>query len=220
MPEGVLDGLNVAKCILVGSSWGSPVAVAFAAHYSDRLIAAVVTNGTATPPSPEVTAQMTELVGNLERFTAAPDWLLPATQSAFAGPTAEAGKPGFMSYLGHVLREDSLSIANAMRGILLGREDLHPVARMIEGVPTLILAGEEERFFTMSEGESIAHAVEGTLFVTMHQRSSTIDWSSHDDVDCSGSTRTQNCWIGPNHWQGAWTERIQLRSHPHRSDNV
>lgn len=67
---------------------------------------------------------MTELVGNLETFTTAPDWLLPSTQQAFAGPTAEADKPEFMSYLGLVLQEDPMSIAFAMKGILLGREDL------------------------------------------------------------------------------------------------
>ena len=115
----ILDGLKIEKCILIGSSWGSLVAEVFAARHPERLMAAVITNGTASPPTPEINTQMTELVENLEKFTTAPDWLLPATQQAFAGSTAESSKPEFMSYLGRVLNEDPLSIAFAMRGSFL-----------------------------------------------------------------------------------------------------
>ena len=83
---------------------------------------------------------MTDLVASLEKATTAPYWLLPATQNAFGGPTAEASKPEFMSCLGRVLNEDPVSIVYAMKGILLGREDLHPAARLIVRVPVLILA--------------------------------------------------------------------------------
>ncbi len=163
----ILDSLNVKTCILVGSSWGSLVALVFAARNADRLTAAIITNGTAAPPTPEVTARMSELVGNLEKCTTAPDWLLPATQGAFAGPTAEASKPEFMAYLGRVLQEDPVSIAYAMKGILLGRKDLHPTARLIQSVPVLIIAGEEDRFFAVSEGKSLAAAIAGSQFVVL-----------------------------------------------------
>ncbi len=165
--EQIVDGLGIGTFILVGNSWGSLIAVAYAARHPDRLTAAVITNGTAAPPTPEVTSQMTELVSNLERFTTAPDWLLPATQQAFSGPTAEADKPEFLSYLGRVLQEDPVSIAFAMKGILLGREDLHPTARLIKDVPFLVLAGEEDRFFSLAEGNSLAGAITGSHFVVL-----------------------------------------------------
>ena len=172
--EEILDGLGIQACILVGSSWGSLIAEMFAARHPERLAAAVITNGTASPPTPEITTQMTELVENLEKYTTAPDWLLPATQQAFAGPTAEASKPEFMAYLGRVLNEDPVSIAFAMRGILLGREDLHPVARRIRDVPILVLAGDEDRFFGLDQGRSMADAIADSR--SQHDREHGAGW--------------------------------------------
>lgn len=160
----VLDALHLEKSIIVGSSWGSLTAGALAAREPSRLLAAVMTNGTAAPPTPEITGQMTGLVAGLEQCDTAPDWLGDATKQAFAGELADQR---FLTYLDRVLREDPVSIAFAMKGILLGREDLHPTMRRIQDVPVLIVAGEADRVFDVAQSKSLAASIAGSDFVLL-----------------------------------------------------
>jgi 3-oxoadipate enol-lactonase len=160
----VLDALHIEKSIVVGSSWGSLTAAALAASDPTRLLAVVLTNGTASPPTPEITGQMTGLVAGLEQSATAPDWLADATKQAFAGGLADEQ---FLTYLDRVLREDPVSIAFAMKGILLGREDLHPTMRRIRDVPVLIIAGEADRVFDVAQSESLAASIDGSDFVLL-----------------------------------------------------
>lgn len=160
----VLDALHIAKSIAVGNSWGSLAAGALAAREPNRLLAAVLTNGTAAPPTPEITGQMTGLVDRLEQCDTAPDWLADLAKQAFAGELADQQ---FLTYLDRVLREDPVSIAFAMKGILLGREDLHPTMRRIQDVPVLIIAGEADRVFDVFQSESLAASIAGSDFVLL-----------------------------------------------------
>ncbi len=49
----ILDALAIARCHLVGTSWGALVASVFTALHPERLQSAVLINGSATPPSAE-----------------------------------------------------------------------------------------------------------------------------------------------------------------------
>jgi 3-oxoadipate enol-lactonase len=73
----------------------------------------------------------------------------------------------FLTYLDRVPREDPVSIAFAMKGILLGREDLHPTMRRIQDVPVLIVAGEADRVFDVVQSESLAASIAGSDFVLL-----------------------------------------------------
>jgi 3-oxoadipate enol-lactonase len=72
-----------------------------------------------------------------------------------------------LTYLDRVLREDPVSIAFAMKGILLGREDLHPTMRRIQDVPVLIVAGEADRVFDVAQSKSLAASIAGSDFVLL-----------------------------------------------------
>jgi 3-oxoadipate enol-lactonase len=160
----ILDRLQIETCTLVGKSWGSLTAAAFAADYPERLLAGVLTNGTAAPPTPEILAQMTDMVANLERCETAPDWLLTTAQQAFSAHTP---KPDFLAYLSRVLREDPVSIAFAMKNILLGRKDLVPTMRRIRDLPMLVIAGEEDHVFDVGQSRSLADSIRGADFVLL-----------------------------------------------------
>jgi 3-oxoadipate enol-lactonase len=75
-----------------------------------------------------------------------------------------------LTYLDRVLREDPVSIAFAMKGILLGREDLHPTMRRIQDVPVLIVAGEADRVFDVAQSKSLAASIAGSDFVLLPSR--------------------------------------------------
>lgn len=112
---------------------------------------------------------MTELVTALEGMDAMPDWLVGATQSAFAGPTAEARKPDFMDYLRCVLDEDPQSMAFAMRSVVINSTDRHALLRTTRDVSVLVLAGEEDRRFPVGEARAMADAIPGSQFVVLPQ---------------------------------------------------
>lgn len=165
----VLDALGIGRCLLVGTSWGALLGSVFAALHPERLDGAILINGSATPPSASEVAQMTELVTALEGMTAMPDWLVGATQSAFAGLTAETSKPEFMDYLRCVLREDPKSVAFAMRSVVIESKDRHALLRTIKDVPVLVLAGEEDRRFPVCEAQMMADAIPSSDFVVIPQ---------------------------------------------------
>ena len=107
---------------------------------------------------------MTGMVANLEQCEIAPDCLLAAAQRALSAHTP---KPEFMEYLGKVLREDPVSIAFAMKNIVLGRRDLHPTMRRIRNVPTLVIAGEQDHVFDVAQSQSLAASIAGSDFVLL-----------------------------------------------------
>ncbi len=163
----ILDALGIERCYLIGTSWGALVGSVFAALHPKRLQAAVLINGSATPPSAHEIGQMIELVTALEGMVTMPDWLVGATQSAFAGPTAEAGKPEFMDYLWCVLNEDPTSVALAIRSVVIESKDRHALLSTIKDVPVLVLAGEEDRRFVVDEARTMADAIPGSQFAVI-----------------------------------------------------
>ena len=54
----ILDALGIQKCIFGGNSWGAMLAVVFPAWYPERVIAAIVVNGTASPPDTAETVRI------------------------------------------------------------------------------------------------------------------------------------------------------------------
>ena len=160
----ILDALHIETCIVVGNSWGSLTAAVFAADHPKRVLGAILTNGTADPATPEIVTKLTGVVANLEQSQTAPDWLLTVLQQAYS---ADTPKPEFMEYLGKVLREDPVSIAFAMKNIVLGRQDLHPAMRRIRNVPTLVIAGEQDHVFDVAQSQSLAASIAGSDFVLL-----------------------------------------------------
>ena len=110
---------------------------------------------------------MTELVTALEGMASMPEWLVGATQASFAGPTAEASKPEFLDYLRCVLREDPKSVAFAMRSVVIESKDRHALLRTVRDVPVLVLAGEEDRRFSVDEARRMADAIPGSELVVV-----------------------------------------------------
>ena len=163
----ILNALNIRKCLFVGNSWGALLGSVFAAWHPERLTGAVLANGTAAPPTLAERVQMTLLITAIGWNRAAPRWLATASRSSFAGKTAEAAKPEFMAYLDCVLGEDPKSMAYAMKGILLGRKDRHTLLRTIQGVPVLVLAGTEDRQFSVATVRRLADAIPGSRFVVL-----------------------------------------------------
>ncbi len=163
----ILDALKIEKCVFGGNSWGAMLAAVLPAWIPERLLGTMVINGTASLPTMPETIIMTLRAELLMMTEKVPDWWVSSAQAAFAGDSAEATNPEFMAYLKCVSKEEPKSIAWAIKGILLGRKDMHEVLRTIKGVPVLVIAGEEDRQFPVHICRKMADAIEGSRFVVM-----------------------------------------------------
>ncbi len=165
----ILDALKIKKCVFGGNSWGAMLAAVLPAWIPERLLGSMVINGTASLPTMPETIIMTLRAELLMMTAKVPDWWVNSAQAAFAGDSAEANNPEFMAYLKCVSKEEPKSIAWAIKGILLGRKDMHEVLRTIDGVPVLVIAGEEDRQFPVHICRKMADAIKGSRFVVMKQ---------------------------------------------------
>lgn len=163
----VLDALGIDKCVFVGNSWGSILAGVFAAQRPERLFGAVAANGTASAASVIDKIKLTPLIALLGLHATTPRWFVAVTQSSFAGKTAQKGKPDFLNILRCVLDENPKSMALQMRSILLGRDDTHAQLRAIDNVPVLVIAGEEDRQFSVATEKDVASAIRGSRLVVL-----------------------------------------------------
>jgi 3-oxoadipate enol-lactonase len=163
----VLDALGIDKCFFVGNSWGSIVAGVFAAQHPERLFGSVAANGTASAASAMDKIKLTPLIALLGLHSTTPRWFVAVTQSSFAGKTAQKNKPDFLDLLRCVLDENPRSMALQMRSILLRRDDTHAQLRAIDNVPVLVIAGEEDRQFSVATEQDVARAIRGSRFVVL-----------------------------------------------------
>ncbi|WP_206601294.1 alpha/beta hydrolase [Mycobacterium sp. IEC1808] len=88
-------------------------------------------------------------------------------QAGLAGKTAKRTKPEFLDSFQSVLEEDPKSVALQMKSILLGREDTHRALQTIAGVPVLVIAGDEDRQFTVNAVKDLAETISGSTFIEL-----------------------------------------------------
>lgn len=165
----VLNALTIKKCILVGNSWGAILASVFAAWHPEKLIAAVAANGTASPATIFDKMVLGPVVALIGAYNTAPNWLVRFAQSGLAGKTAKRTKPEFLDSFQSVLMEDPKSVALQMKSILLGRADTHRTLETIAGVPVLVIAGDEDRQFTVEAVKDLAETIPGSTFIELPQ---------------------------------------------------
>ncbi|OBK34909.1 hypothetical protein A5658_09930 [Mycobacterium sp. 1245111.1] len=163
----VLDALGIDKCLFVGNSWGAILAGVFAAQHPERLLGSVAANGTASAASAIDKIKLAPLIALLRLHATTPRWFVAVTQSSFAGKTAQKSKPQFLSVLRCVLDENPKSMARQMRSILTGRVDTHAHLRAIDNVPVLVIAGAEDRQFSVATAQDVASAIRGSRLVVL-----------------------------------------------------
>ena len=110
---------------------------------------------------------MTPLIALIGLQKRVPKWLIAAAQSNFGGKTAEKTKPAFLEFFRVILPENPKSIAFQMKSILLGRGDTRALLGTIKNVPVLVLAGEEDRQFSVATLKIFAEAIPGSTLVML-----------------------------------------------------
>jgi 3-oxoadipate enol-lactonase len=163
----VLDALGVDRAYVVGNSWGAMAGGAVAARHPDRILGAVLLNGTASAAPRRQRAEYAALitVARLLRGIRGP--LLGPVRDAFLGPTTLRERPeAVRTVLDVARRNDIRSAAYAVRSVVNLRPDQRELFGTIR-VPVLVVAGREDATFPLPEAEIMAAAIPGCELVVI-----------------------------------------------------
>ena len=160
----ILDGLDVKDCVLLGNSWGGMMGSVFAAKYPERVRAAVLMNCTASPAPLRQKIEFFALTSVLRTTGTIPEMLVGRAVAAFVGPTTERDRRGVVEFIRSAMhRVDARSVCWAIESVVMRRRDQRALLGAIT-CPVLVLAGEEDRTFPITETRAMAEAVPGAQF--------------------------------------------------------
>lgn len=164
----ILDALEVDTCTLVGNSWGGMMGGVFAALYPERTHASVLMNCTASRANLKQKVEFVALAALLRRLTDVPALLINRAIQAFAGATTEHSKPDVIDFIRTtVATAKPKSVSWAIESVVPQRIDRHQLLGAIRS-PTLVIAGEEDRTFAVSETQAMAQAIPGAQFKVLN----------------------------------------------------
>lgn len=163
----IMDTLNLEKAILIGNSWGGMLGGVFAALYPERTIAIVLMNctGSSAPLRQKIEyTLMTSIAGFFNRL---PNYFVRRGVKSFAGKTTENHRPEVVSAIqAGISAVNTKSVRWAIKSVVPLRKDQHALLASI-ACPSLIVAGEEDRTFPVTETEKMATAIPNSRFVVL-----------------------------------------------------
>lgn len=153
-----LDAMGVERATLVGHSMGSFVAQQVALDFPSR-VEALVLVGSAPSVAGNPVGE-----GLLEAVNALTDPVDPAFIREFQSSTFFRPVPA--SYLDTLVAESGKVPARVWKDALAGLLAEEHTARLGEiAVPTLVISGEQDGFFSAAEGQALASAIPGSTFL-------------------------------------------------------
>ncbi|WP_394843208.1 alpha/beta hydrolase [Pendulispora brunnea] len=163
----MLDGLEMAKTIFVGNSWGAMVGGTFAARHPERVVASVLMNGTASVAGFRQKLEffaMTRIVGAMGGVRGP---MVGRVVRAFLGPTALRENPAAARAVREsVAQAHVTSSILATESVVSTRPDQHALLATIR-TPVLVVAGDEDPTFSLAETQRMASAIPGAEFHVM-----------------------------------------------------
>lgn len=165
--EQVLDQFGVPRAHVLGNSWGGMVGGTFAALHPYRVGVSVLLNATASAAGRR---QQIEYAAMLRAARLLGGIKPPLTRSvlrAFLGPTTLRARPDVVRAVRTaLLRVDVDSASWAVRSVVPERPDQRELFADIR-TPVLVVAGDEDATFPVSETRSMAEAIPGAGFVVI-----------------------------------------------------
>ncbi|QRY78015.1 alpha/beta fold hydrolase [Pseudomonas sp. PDNC002] len=163
----VLDELGIERGHFVGNSWGGMIGGTFAARYPHRIGAAVLMNCTASPAGLRHRIEF-PLMARIVRWQGGfKGPMIRSAVRAFTGPTSDRERPQVGESIRRALRRCRIdSVAWAVRSVVPQRPDQLELMQSIR-TPVLVVAGEEDRTFPVSETLRMAAAIPASESVVM-----------------------------------------------------
>ena len=163
----IMDALNFEQAILVGNSWGGMLGGVFAAIYPEKTIAIVLMNCTASSAPLRQKIEYTLMTSIAGIFNRLPNYFVRRGVKSFAGKTTENHRPEVVSAIqAGIAAVNTKSVRWAIKSVVPLRKDQHTLLASI-ACPSLIVAGEEDRTFPVTETEKMATAIPNSQFVVL-----------------------------------------------------
>lgn len=163
----ILDHFDLPWTYFVGNSWGAMVGGRFSAAFPERVRAAVLMNGTASPASRRQRFEYTVLLVLVRILGGIRPPLTWSVVRAFLGPTSRRHRPDVVRrVLALARRNDPDSLIRAVRSVVIERPDQRIAFSSIT-CPTLVIAGREDRTFPLPELEAMAECIPGAAFTVI-----------------------------------------------------
>ena len=163
----IMDTLDLEKAILVGNSWGGMLDGVFAALYPEKTIAVVLMNCTGSSAPLRQKIEYTLMTSIASFFNRLPKFFVGRGVKAFAGKTTESHRPEVVSSIQAGLSAvNTKSVRWAIKSVVPLRKDQHALLASIT-CPSLIVAGEEDRTFPVTETEKMATAIPNSRFIVL-----------------------------------------------------
>ncbi|WXA82094.1 alpha/beta hydrolase [Pendulispora rubella] len=163
----LLDGLEIAKTIFVGNSWGAMIGGTFAARHPKRVVASVLMNGTASEAGLRQKLEYFALTRIVRAMGGVRGPLMRSVTRAFLGPTSLREKPEAVRTIREtVARAHVTSSILAVESVVSARPDQHALLATIRS-PVYVVAGEEDPTFSLAETQRMAAAIPGAEFHVM-----------------------------------------------------
>jgi pimeloyl-ACP methyl ester carboxylesterase len=153
-----LDAMGVQRATLVGHSMGSFIAQQVALEYPARVEALVLVGSAPTVAGNAVALGLMEAVNTLT------DPVDPAFIREFQAGTFYRPIPA--SYLDTLVSESGKLPARVWQAALSGLIAENHASRLGEiSVPTLVVSGDQDGFFSVADGQALASAIPNATFV-------------------------------------------------------
>lgn len=154
----VLDRAGVRRAAVIGTSWGGLVAGEFALAYPERAVGIAMLNTPfyVAPGGPDFS----------DRFVAwGARWIHGTrlfsdgvARAFFLPATRQRGGPLLDGFHDHIHAADGAALAQAVRSVLLDRDELAPKLPRI-GVPALVVAGTEDGMYPLDKAREAARSL-------------------------------------------------------------
>jgi 3-oxoadipate enol-lactonase len=162
----LLDGLGFDRVHLVGNSWGATIGATLAALHPERLRAAVLMNGSASPARVRQRLRYGAFLTAL-RTIGLRGPLLTSAVDSFVGPTTKRQRPEVVEAIrAAIADQDPASVAHALRSSVPLRNDQRPLLGRIT-TRVLVVAGREDPTFPVAETKEMADGIPGAEFVVL-----------------------------------------------------
>ncbi|WP_327152427.1 alpha/beta fold hydrolase [Nocardia sp. NBC_01329] len=157
----ILDALGIDRAHFVGNSWGAMIGATFGAVHPERVLTAVLMNGTATPAGMRQRLEFRALLAFARILGGYRGPLTRSALSAFLGPTTMRTRPDVVARVRHTVRANDVgSTRHAVHSVVIRRPDQRQLLDRIR-TPTAVVGGRQDSTFPPAEVEELARSVPG-----------------------------------------------------------
>ena len=178
----LLDGLQLDEPVVIGGlSMGGYVALSIAARHPERLKGLILMNTRASADTPEAARVREELAGQVEASGNAEPVVAAMLPKLFSRSTFEK-QPALVARMhDRMARTPARAVAGTLRGLADRPDRTSDLAKI--AVPTLILAGSDDRLIPFEESQAMARLVPGSTLVTIPDAGHLAPLENHEATD-------------------------------------